>query len=53
MWSANGSNLFIVQAGDSLSRGLISPLFLPAFDPTFNHMQLIRATLIFKMQKDL
>ena len=47
-------NLSIVQAGDTLSRGgLISALFSPAFDRTFDHMQLIRATLIFKMQEDL
>ena len=53
MWWANGGNLSIVQAGDTLSRGLISLLFSPAFDGTFDHLQLIRATLIFKMQKDL
>ena len=53
-WWANGGNLSIVQAGDTLSRGgLISALFSPAFDRTFDHMQLIRATLIFKMQEDL
>ena len=48
MWWANGGNLSIVQAGDTLS-----PLFSPAFDRTFDHLQLIRATLIFKMQSDL
>ena len=52
LW-ANGGYLSIVQARDTLSRGLISPLFSPAFDGTFDHLQLIRATLIFKMQKDL
>ena len=49
MRRANGGNLSIVQAGDTL----ISPLFSPAFDHTFDHLQPIRAALIFKMQKDL
>ena len=52
MWWADGGNLSIVQAGDTLS-SLISPLLSPAFDGTFDHLQLIRATLIFKMQKKL
>ena len=38
----------------TLSAGcLISPLFSSAFDRAFDHLQLIRATLIFKMEKDL
>ena len=53
MWWANGDNLSIVQAGTRSAGGLISLLFSPAFDRTFDHLQLIRATLIFKMQKDL
>ena len=37
------------------SGGLISPLFSPAFEHAFefDHLQLIRTTLIFKMQKVL
>ena len=31
---------------------LSTPLLWPAFDRTFDHLQLIRATLIFKMQND-
>ena len=41
-WAYRGS-LSIVQARDTLSKGIISPLFSPAFD----HLQLIRATFTF------
>ena len=48
-WWAYWHSFSIVQAGDTLSRGLISPLFSPAFDHAFDHLQLIRATFIFKL----
>ena len=48
-WKVVGLDLF----NDTRPSGHISPLFSPAFDRTFDHLQLIRATLIFKMQKDL
>ena len=54
MWWANGGNLSIAQARDTLSRGRIGPLFSPAFDRNIDHLQLIGAALKnFKMKKDL
>ena len=53
MWWANGGNLSIVQVGTLSAGDLVSPLLSPAFDRDFDHLQLIGATLNFKMQKDL
>ena len=48
-----GAISLLYRPGTRSAGGLISLLFWPAFDHTFDHLQLIRATLIFKMQKDL
>ena len=51
-WWAYRGTLSIVQAWDILNRESI-PLFSPAFDRASDPLQLIRATLIFKMNKVL
>ena len=48
-----GAISLLFRPGTLSAGGLISPLFSPAFDSAFDHLQLIRATLIFKMQKAL
>ena len=48
-----GAISLLFRPGTHSAGGLISPLFSPAFGHTFDHLQLNRATLIFKMQKDL
>ena len=51
-WSYQRKLLF--RPGTLSVAGSYHPiLFSPAFDPAFDHLQLIRATLIFKMQKAL
>ena len=52
-WWVYRCNLSVVQVRDTLNRVLISLLFSPAFDRAFDHLQLIKTTLIFKMQKAL
>ena len=49
--SLSGQLLYCSGQGHSQQGGIISPLSWPAFDRAFDHLQLIRATLIFKMQK--
>ena len=51
-WWAYQAISLLSRPGTLSAGGLISPLFSPAFDDTFDQLQLIRATLIFKMQKD-
>ena len=51
-WWAYQAISLLSRPGTLSAGGLISPLFLLAFDGTFDQLQLIRATLIFKMQKD-
>ena len=45
----NGGNLYYCPGRGPSQQGVLSP----AFDRTFDHLQLIRATLIFKMQKKI
>ena len=52
-WLAYQAISLSFRPGTLSARGLISPFFSPAFDRVFDHLQLIRATLIFEMQKDL
>ena len=52
-WWANGVISLLFRPATFSAGGLISSLFSPAFDRTFDHLQLTGATLIFKMQKDL
>ena len=51
-WWAYQAISLLSRPGTLSAGGLISPLFSPAFDDTFDQLQLIGATLIFKMQKD-
>ena len=51
-WWAYRAISLLFRPGTLSAGGLISPLLSPAFDGAFDELQLIRATLIFKMQKD-
>ena len=51
-WWAYRAISLLFRLGTLSAGGLISPLFSPAFDGAFDQLQLIRATLIIKMQKD-
>ena len=48
-----GAISLLFRPGTLSAGGPMSTLFSPAFDRTFDHLQLIGATLIFKLQKDL
>ena len=48
-----GAISLLFRQGKLSAGGLTSPLLLPAFDHTFDDLQLIRATLLFKTQKYL
>ena len=50
-WWAYQAISLLFRPGTLSAGGLISPLFSPSFDGNFDQLQLIRATLIFKMQK--
>ena len=47
MVSLLGQSLYCLDPGHSQQGGLISPLFSPPFDGTFDHLQLIRVTFDF------
>ena len=52
-WWAYRTISLLFRPGTLPAGGLISQLSSPAFDGAFDHLQLIRVTLIFKMQKAL
>ena len=49
-WWAYQAISLLSKPGTLSAGGLISPLFSPAYDGTFDQLQLMRATLIFKKQ---